>query len=224
MKNFMVVNTNAFGDKFYIMTYHYYIRYSLADFQAKYKVHPVKDYLNIEKENADLQFHSNNEQLKRKITENIERKLELCSDFLFNDYIYLPNTICLLSKYPYSAQMEKCLEVIFKMSIDDRFSIDDLNKNILHLIREVPIPPSNKRLMFYIPYMTSPLEIVSPMFKDLPILNYNLKMLFDCFSNENILLIHHLMLSEQKFLFIAENNFCLTVIIEGFLSLLYPLQ
>ena len=206
------------------MTYHYYVKLSLPEFVEKYKIHPVKEFLNIENETQDLELYANNSQMIIKITENIEKKLKLCSEFLYNDFIYLPRCICLLSKQPYSNQMEKCLETILKISYDKNFSSDDLNKIILHLIKEVPIPPANKRLMFYIPYMTGPIEIFGSLYKDLPCLNYHLKILLDKFSIENIILIHHLMLCEQKFLFIGESYFILTEVIEGFIALLYPLQ
>ena len=218
------MNTNEVGTRYYIMTYHYYVKYGLNDFNDKFKINPTKDYLNLEKENRELELYSNNPAKQKMITENIEKKLKMCSDFFFNDYIYLPSCICLLSRFPYAKQLEKCLETILKLSADDSFANEDINKMILHLIREIPIPPPNKRLIFYIPYLLSPIEICGVLNKNLPILNYHLKILIDIFSIENLILVHHLMLCESKILFIGNSFSLLTEIIEGFVSLLYPLQ
>ena len=159
------------------MTYHYYVRYLIDDFQHKYKINPTKEYLKLEKENRELELYSNNPAKKKILTENIEKKLKICSDFLFNDYIYVPKCICLLSRFPYAKQMEKCLESILKLSSDDFFNKDEINKMILHLIKEVPIPPPNKRLMFFIRYFSNPIEICGVLYKNLPILNYILNSL-----------------------------------------------
>ena len=206
------------------MTYHYYVKYSLIEFQKKFKTDPTKEFLNIEKETRELELYSNNPKMYNKVTENLERKLKICSDFHFNDFIYLPMCICLLSKYPYARQMEKCLETISKMSIDDNLTIEDINRLIVHLTEEVPIPASNKKLMFYIPLSSNPIEIFGPLQKNLPILNYNLKVIFNDFSLENIIFIFYLMICEQKILFIGDNYSYITEFIEAFIALLYPLQ
>ena len=222
--NFLIANTNETGTRYYIMTYHYYVKYLLKDFTEKYKINPAKDYLNLEKENKELELYSNNPSKQKIITDNIEKKLKICSDFFFNEYIYIPSCICLLSRFPYAKQMEKCLEVVLKLSCDDLFTKDDINRMILHLIREIPIPPPNKRLMFFVPYLFNPIEICGILYRNLPILNYHLKILIDLFSIENIILVHHLMLSESKILFVTDSFAILTEIIEGFVALLYPLQ
>ena len=231
-KNFLIVNTNANGVRYYIMTYLFYIRYTYKEFSKKYMIDPIKDYLNFEKETTDLNNYLNNienekdkkKDQKKELLDIYERKVKLFSELKLSDYIYLPMMICLLSKYPYADQMEKCLSNIFTMSKDNKFDIEDINLNILHLIKEVPVPPVNSKLMFFIPKLNNPIEINGPLYKDLPILNFHFNILLDKFSIENIILVHHLMLSEQKFLFIAESNYFLTVIIECFLCILYPLQ
>ena len=224
INNFLIVNTNAFGMRYYIMTYHYYVKISLSDFHNKYEINPLKEFLNLEKENEELKLYENNPEKQKLIEDNLQKKLEMCSNFLFNDYIFLPKCICLLSKYPYGKQMEKCLETILKMSYDDTVYDGNINRLILHLIKEIPIPPPNKRLLFYIPLQNDPIELSGPLYKNLPILNFHLKILFDLFTIENIIFIHYLMLCEQKILFISDKFDTLTEVIEGFIALLYPLQ
>ena len=141
------------------MTYHYYVKHSKAEFEKKFKIEITKEFLNIEKEMRDLELYSENPKMSKIVTENLERKLKICSDYHFNDFIYIPMCICLLSKYPFAKQMEKCLETISKMSIDGEFTIEDINRLILHITEEVPIPEVNKKLMFYIPLNSNPIEI-----------------------------------------------------------------
>jgi hypothetical protein len=206
------------------MTYHFYVKYSLAEFQKKYKTDPTKEFLNIEKETRNLELYSNNTKLSKKLTENLEQKLKICSDFHFMDFIFLPMCVCLLSKYPYAKQMERCLDAISRMSFDEDFTIEDINKLIVHLTQEVPVPSPNKKLIFYIPLNANPIEINGPLHKNLPISNFNLKLIFNDFSLENIILIYHIMLCEQKILFIGDSYSYLTEFIEAFITLLYPLQ
>ena len=206
------------------MTYHYYEKIDLSEFHNKYEMNPVREFLNLEKETEEMKLYENNPEIQKQLEMNLQKKLEMCSAFLFKENIFIPKCICLLSKYPYSSQMEKCLESVLKMSSHSSFSSADINRFILFLIKEIPIPPSNKRIQFYIPLHSDPVEISGPHYKNLPILTFHLKILFDQFSIENIILIHYLMLCEQKILFICDSLNCLTEVLESFIALLYPLQ
>ena len=216
------------------MTYHYYEKIELSTFKTLYDADPVNEYLNLEKENIELENIEldindsektiQEKQDKQKVIEaRMTEKLNFCSTIVNKD-IYIPKCICLLSKYPYGNQMEKCLETLLKMSYIDKYNSNDVNKLILHLIKEIPIPPPNTKLQFNIPLQANPIEISGPIYKKLPLLNFNLKIIFDLFSIENIILIHHLMLCEQKILFISNHFYLLTEVIEAFIALFYPLQ
>ena len=49
MENFLIINTNEYGVRYYIMTYHYYVKMSIEEFNKKYKMNITNDYLNLEK-------------------------------------------------------------------------------------------------------------------------------------------------------------------------------
>lgn len=225
-ENFLVVITNEQCVRYYIRTFHYYVRYSIAEFMKKFQINLTNDFLNLEKENRDLELYSNQPDLQKKISEKIEKKLKFVSDFYFNDYLYVPECMCLLSKYAYSDQMEKCLDSIYKLSSlpDTDKNKNDLSRFILHLTKEVPVPPVDKKVQFYIPFNSIPLNIKSPLYYDLPLINFSLKNLVENFTAENIVFIHNLMFNEQKLLFVSDNIGKNAEIIEGFICLFYPLQ
>jgi hypothetical protein len=186
-------------------------------FKKKYDFDPVKDFFQLGKleESVDKNDHK---QMNKQQSE-----LDMCLTFADNDYIYIPYAACMISKHPYIKQMEKCIEAILKISVDDNLSVNDLNKLVLHLIYEIPTPPINKRLLFYIPYLTSPLEIYGKSVKDVPVFSNNLHILFNYFSVENIQLIHMMTLFEQKILFVYDEYKTLTEVIQAFSCLLYPM-
>ena len=162
--------------------------------------------------------------MKKKLEEKLEKQLDVCTQFNFNEFVYVPYAACLISKYPYIKQMEKSIQVLVKMLVDEKDNSANINKLVLHLTREIPIPTMNKKLMFYIPDLKTSLQINAPVYKDLPILNDDIRYLLDIFSIENIITIHHLMLLEQKILFVCDQYCQLSQVIESFACLLYPMQ
>jgi hypothetical protein len=186
-------------------------------FQNKYDFDPIKEFFQLGKLEETLDKNDQKHLAKQ------QAELDMCLLFADNEYIYLPYAACLISKNPYISQMEKSLEAILKISVDDNLSVDDLNKLVLHLIYEIPIPPPNKRLLFYIPYLSTPLEIYGKLVKDIPVFTNNLHILFNYFSLENLMLIHMMTLFEQKILFVHDDYKVLTEISQAFTSLLYPM-
>jgi hypothetical protein len=91
-----------------------------------------------------------------------------------------------------------------------------------HLINEVPIPPMNKKLMFYIPYNL--IEIPGVYMKELPTLNYGLKVLLDEIPIENLILIFQLLILEQKILLVCDDYSKLSEISQALLAIIYPFQ
>ncbi len=151
----------------------------------------------------------------------ISQNLDICTQFINKNYVYLPFKICLVSKYAYSIQFEKCLEVILKMTLDDKINQEDINKLLIHLMFELPSPLPNKKILFYIPYKTNPIEL-SEYNKENPPSNYCLKSIIDLFSIENIIVIFNLILMEQKLIFVGTDYRMLSDITQGFLHLIYP--
>jgi len=191
-----------------------------ADFVKIYGFDPPREFLKLEKMVSNM---NDNSQISKENMKTIENNLEICTNLIFCDYVYVPTAICLLSKYPYAKQMEKCLEIIYNMMFDSNENNDEFLKLIIHLLKEIPIPVENTRLLFNIPLYSKPLIINGPIIKDLPIVNYSTCTIFKYFSIENIIFIHYLMTIEQKLLFIADEYYQLTEIMETFISFLYPL-
>lgn len=221
VKNYSTAIINQDGSRFYMVSYHFFVKFENGDFVKTYKINPVKEFLHLEK---ILPLYENNPTMKKKLEIKLEKQLDICTQFNFNEYVYVPFAACMISKYPYIQQMEKCIQTILKMSIDKSINYSDLTKLILHLTREIPIPLNNKKLKFHVPNLKTALCINAPIYKDLPILNDSISKLIDIFSIENIINIHHLMLLEQKILFVSDEYCQLSEVIESFACLLYPMQ
>lgn len=218
LKNFTNVITNEKGERFYVMNYHYYKKLDYTTFHEQYEVNPVKEYLQFKKVLPLLQVTGK----KSNIETKLESNLQICTKFINNDNLYIPFTACLVSKYPFFQQMEKCLDTVIKMSMDSEQNPEEINKLISHLINEVPVPTNEKKLQFYIPYNAGPIEISGLKDKDVGL--YDAQLLLGYLSIENISLVHHLMLMEQKLLFVANGFDVLSQVSEAFMALLYPLK
>jgi hypothetical protein len=219
--NYSTSIVNQDGSKFYLMTYHFFIKFNNNVFQKLYQINPAKEFLHLEKV---LGLIDNDPCLKKRVEEKLEKQLELCTQLNFNENVYVPFVACLISKNPYIKQMEKSLQTILKQLVEAKPNQEDIKHLILHLTREVPIPPSNYILSFNLPSFLAPLQITSGIYKDLPIIDGKMLSLLDTFSIENIIIIHHLMIMEQKILFIGNEFKKIYEIIDHFTSLLYPLQ
>lgn len=229
MKNFMTVTTNEAGRHHYIYIFHYFQKISLIDFKNMHDFDPVTDYNRYNKSiQLILDKLSNDTSLTKKESAKYEEKhqeyFSMCCDLASRDYIYLPKCACLVSKLPYTKQMEKCLEIVIKMSIDDKISSEEISKFLLNLVYEIPTPPPNRRLLFYVPYQTHTVEITGNVVRDFPICGYNVKSLLEYFSPEVMTTIYYLILLESKILFVYDDYQKLTEITQAFLNLIYPMQ
>ena len=143
---------------------------------------------------------------------------------LNNKFIYIPHCLCLLSKYPYFNQMDKCLECM-------RFSLENYEINpseiynlITYFIKSIPIPPIGTKLFLPIPYHSELITLSQPFFKDIIIFGDNPVILLEYLSVEEITIIFRLLLFEQKVLIVGNNYDAISQITYNFTLLLYPLQ
>ena len=130
----------------------------------------------------------------------------------------------MFSYFLYVNLMEKVLETLVKVCIDSKFTEIDMSSYLNHIINEVPIPPNDKKLIFYLPHMTTEVELQPLLLNDRRLQNFNIVTIFDLLSVENILLVFNLILMEQKILFVHDNRQKLTEVIECFLSLIHPFK
>ena len=179
-------------------------RYYMVTYHYYYKL-PNKD------------FNTNNNYYK-----SLDSQITDC--IINNNYIYIPSCICLLSKYPYFNQMDKCLECM-RFSLENyEFNPSEIYNLITYFIKCIPIPPIGTKLFLPIPYYSELISLNQPFFKDVIIFGDNPVILLEYLSVEEIILIFRLLLFEQRLLIVGNNYDAITQFIYNFSLLLYPLQ
>ena len=215
--------TNQKGERYYMKTFHFYQKMSNIDFQKNYEINPLKHTL---RKFGDEYLFLKDEQYTEEITKNIEGTLNFCEELGFRDIVYIPCCLCLISKYPYISELDKCLETIYRLMEAKQGVLDfEINDLIMYLINSIPIPDKNMNIQFFLPFCNNPrIEIQCPTVDDVSIMNSNYIGIFKYLSVDNIVLIFRLLLSEKKLLFIHDDYTELTNITNSFISLLYPFQ
>ena len=223
MKDYVTPITNQKGERYYMMTYHFFHKITNSEFMKIYEENPLKHHL---RRFGDAYINFRGEELTEKMVNEIQDTLKFCEELGFRDFVYIPYCLCLISKYPYITEMEKCLQSIYYLMVNQ---IGDkkieLNKLLMFLIHSVPIPLNrNSKLKFYIPFYNNGIEIACPKLNDINIINMNVSVLFKWFTLDNILIILRLILFEKKLLFVDDNYERLSNVIDIFISLIYPLK
>ena len=107
-------------------------------FTKKYEIHPLKHHLS---KFADEYQFLEEEDYTQEIVDGIQKNLEFCQNLGFKDIVYIPCCICLISKYPYTSELKKCLKTIYNIISTKpgllNFEVNDL---IMFLIHSIPIP------------------------------------------------------------------------------------
>ena len=211
---------NQKGERYYMVTYHFYLKMENSIYNNKYEMHPLKDHL---RRFADDYLDITEKDINKK-KNKIEKDLEKAQNLGFRDFVYIPYCICLISKYPYIDEIKRCLESIYYLIIEkDKDEL--INKFIMHLINSVPIPEIQSMVQFYIPYnKENCLKIKYPKLNDLKIMNSSMCNLLKYFPIDLIIFIFRLLLFEKKILFIDNDYTRLSNFTDNFISLLYPFQ
>ena len=216
--------TNQKGERYYMMTYHFYLKMANDLYAKTYEMHPLKHHL---MKFGDNYLDLNDEQMKDDIKNQLENKLEKAQELGFRDNVYIPFCICLISKYPYILPMKKCLQSIYTLIITNNGIFKEkckLTSLIMHIINSVPIPDIHNCVEFYIPYFGTGIEIKCPKFNDLKIMNTKISDLVNLFTIDYIIIIFRLIIFEKKILFIDDDYTRLCTVTDNFISLLYPFQ
>ena len=219
--------TNQKGERYYMMTYHFYQKISNNEYSKKYQMHPLKNHL---MKFGDSYLTLSDEGFTEKIVKKVQDTLEFCQELGFRDFVYVPFCLCLISKYPYAYEMMRSLQSIFNVMSEEKImeyskiqiKINDL---IMYLINSVPVPiEKNTRVKFYIPFFDKGISLKCPKIDEINIVNINYIQLIDLFSIDNIIIIILLLLSEKKILFIDDDYTRLSQVTDAFTSLLYPFK
>ena len=217
VKNYSSPMTNQQGERYYMMNFHFYHKIFNGEFAKLYESHPLKHHMHKFAEGyLGLEIDKATE---KKIQEN----LEICQDFNFRDFVYVPYCITLISKYPYIKQMEKCTQSLYNV-LSDFSGQHKINDIIEFLVNCLPVPSLGNSVKFYMPFYSFPIQLTCPKIQDIHIITNNLTCLLDYFPLQSIITIFRLMLFEKKILFVGTEYSLLSEVTDSFISLIYPLQ
>ena len=217
VKNYRSSFTNQVGDRFFAVTYHFYLKKKNRDFESSQNITPIQ--YEIAKYQDELRAILNDEQ-----DEDIFAKLTVLGELSKREYVYIPYCLCLISKYPFIEQMEKCLESILLAINNPKLDIEDLNKYISYIVSSIPAPPVHSKIFFSLPYFHKLVEIKTPYFRDIVQFGDNPIILLQYISEKNIVTLFKLLIFEQKLLILGKDNDLISQIISNFVSLLYPFE
>ena len=227
VKDYVTPITNQKGERYYMMTYHFYLKMDNDIYSKNYEMHPLKHHL---MKFADNYLNMSEDEMNEEITEQIQTDLEQAQNLGFRDNIFIPYCICLISKYPYVTEMKKCLQSIYCLinhqnpNLNDPKEKSKINYLIMHIINSIPIPDIESRVHFYIPYFSQGIELKCPKLNDLKVMNSTISNLLNLFSIDYIVIIFRFLIFEKKILFIDEDYTRLSNVTDSFISLLYPFQ
>ena len=228
IKDYVTPITNQKGERYYMMTFHFYKKYSRDEYDKKYEIHPLKHQL---MRFGDDYLSLNEDELNKEKIKEIQSSLEFCQELGFRDYLYVPYCLSIISKYPYVNEISICLRSIYKIINQDLQMSnaydeekDEINNLLMHLIHGVPIPEQNSVVKFFVPYYDKKIELKCPKIEDINIMNVNTISLLKVFSIDHLVTIFKLILSEKKILFIDKYYERLAKITDCFITLLYPFQ
>jgi len=221
IKDYVTSITNQKGERYYMMTYHFYLKLEIDEYQ-QYEQHPLKSVL---QKFTDAYTSLSDEELNDEIINKIQETLEFCQDLGARDTVFVPFCICLISKYPYVNQMKKCLKSIYTiLNQKEETGGVIINDLIMYLIHAIPIPRKNTMVKFLIPYFNNCIDINCPKLEDINIMNSSSTELLKYFTVDNLILIFKLLIMEKKILIIDEDYEKLSKVADGFVSIIYPFQ
>ncbi len=136
--------------------------------------------------------------------------------------VYLPKSICILSKLPYLPSFREFLVQLYRISTTS--SSTPLESYILSFCKEVPVPiPGsfeihfcilNSNIKFWAPPANQPIVWASLLFSDL----------FGCLSIDNIILVWHALILERQVLLTSSQLTLIVTCAEILISLLFPFE
>ena len=215
IKNFINFFTDPKGNRNFAVTYHFYIRKNNTKFEQEQNMTPIQYEIS--------KYKAMKEELNTEKEKEILKRLQILGKLGKKKYVYVPYCACLISKFPFFNEMEKCLESIVKALSDKNWNLNDLNNYISYIVRSIPVPPNKCSILFPLAYNYNLVEIKPCFFKEMNIAMDPFIILCNL-SAENILILFKLLLFEQRILVVGKNINLVSQIIINFLHLLYPFQ
>ena len=217
VKNYRSSFTNQVGERFFAVTYHFFLRKDNREFELEHETTPIQ--YEILKYQDEIRSILNDDQ-----EEDVYSKLSVLGELIKRDYVNIPYCFCLISKYPFIEQMEKCLESIMLSINDENVNIEDLNKYISYIVSSIPAPPNHCRILFPLKYNYKLVEIQPQYFRDINQFGDNPLVILNHIGIKNILILFKLLVFEQKVLIVGKDNDLVSQIILNFVTLLYPFE
>ena len=223
IKDYVTSITNQKGERYYMMTYHFYLRMDTEDYNKQYKENPLKYNL---RKFGDAFIGLSEEELTDDIISLIQDNLQWNQELANREIVSIPFCICLISKYPYVQEMKACLKSIYTILNNDPSQNNELiiNDVIMYLINSIPIPAKNTKVKFLVPFTKNCIELDCPKLDDINIMNLSATHLLRNFTIDNIIIIFKLLIFEKKILLIDNDYEKLSAVADGLVSILYPLQ
>ena len=178
---------------------------------------------NSAKKNSRVENNNEEENIKKEINKIQGEILK----FKPNDFIFIPECLSLVSKFPYFNQLSKCLKIIINMrrqiiNGDNNQKIsNNISLFINHLINQVPVGNNKLNILFYTPISIEQITLYNPFSYNFG--NFTCNNIFSILNIENIITIFLLVLLEQKIIFVDTNHIMLSTISFFFINLIYPL-
>ena len=218
VKNYRSAFTSQAGDIYFALTYHFYYKMLNQDFSTIYKMNPIRYQLTTYTDELTTTFND-------ELFEKTKEKFNFYSNLVFRENVYIPFCLCLVSKYPFYEQMEKCLESIMISLINNKTTIEELHQLITYIIESIPAPPKESKISFGLPYVQKICEIQYPYFENILQIGDNpIILLKNKFRVSLIIYVFKLLILEQKILVIGKDNDAVSQFIINIVSLLYPFE
>ena len=143
---------------------------------------------------------------------------------IFKKYFF-PKIICLVSVFPFFNEQEKIINQIYNYYTEKAEKKIPLEKIILTVLLNIPIPPKGLvELKYNLLPNYEKILIKNQKMNELSNINIQLKLIFEKFSINKILIIFFNIVFESKILFFGTKLTELTYFIHGMISLLFPFQ
>ena len=223
IKDYVTSITNQKGERYYMMTYHFYLKMDTEEYNKQYEENPLKYNL---RKFADPYTGLSEEELTEDMINEIQNNLEWTAELANRDIVSIPFCICLISKYPYVQEMKSCLKGIYTILNNENSTNCDfiINDIIMYLINSIPIPAKNTKVKFLMPFSNNYIELDCPKLDDINIMNLSASKLLKYFTIDNLIIIFKLLITEKKILLIDNDYEKLSAVADGLVSILYPLQ
>ena len=142
---------------------------------------------------------------------------------------YFPKIICLIGLQPFYKEQEIILRQIYNYYINNGKKKIPLEKIILNILCNIPIPPNG---LFELSYKFknegyenknfNEIKIKEHKYNELKSIDYNVNIILSIFNIDNLLEIFKYTLYEIKTLIFSTNINNLCIFVNGILSLIYP--